>query len=536
MAQTEPEENLGNSNTTVIWQDNNNEYGRRPSQIILYRLDKNTNEPIGEPFSLSVDNNWSIIFESDVDDYNWDVATIPYYTATVSIEESTIVITCTYNPNNTEEPITEETDEDEEDVDEEVGRVEYYINITDEPLEDLNNVNIKLSKKKENGQAIDNISFISSSKLQELESELQQMIINYRSYIEEQLEDVIGSINRSEYPFPYADQSGELVKDNETITFEQVKEAVEGNPNAETPLFKQNSTAQYTNQRWTNWGEITNVTKDSSHIHFLTYQTEGGIVYTNNTEERLRLRIKLSTETDSNVYANKSQNEVVHMDNIDKLGLDYTDFILDSNEKVYVLCDFDNQDNGLSLDYIVDVVSYINAIFDKAYPVGSIYITTINESPSLFGGEWEKVGQGRTLIGDGTFTDSKGSQKTFALNESQSGTYEHVLTENEMPSHNHTTNTHKHNISPHGHTISPHSHQLTPEAVWSNGSGKHGAYTQTPNRSTFKRWTQPSATLYTNNVGLSTDSPKVTVNNKGGGSPHNNMQPYFVVSIWKRVH
>ena len=51
----------------------------------------------------------------------------------------------------------------------------------------------------------------------------------------------------------------------------------------------------------------------------------------------------------------------------------------------------------------------------NAYPVGAIYLSTVNTSPaSLFGGTWVAIGQGRMLIGAGTGTDANGNSMTFA--------------------------------------------------------------------------------------------------------------------------
>ena len=80
-------------------------------------------------------------------------------------------------------------------------------------------------------------------------------------------------------------------------------------------------------------------------------------------------------------------------------------------------------------------------VINEIYPVGSIYMSTeddtIEKVQSKFGGIWEKYAQGRTLIGEGTGTDSNGLVQTFT-NGSMGGEYTHKLTITEMPKHNHS--------------------------------------------------------------------------------------------------
>ena len=82
-----------------------------------------------------------------------------------------------------------------------------------------------------------------------------------------------------------------------------------------------------------------------------------------------------------------------------------------------------------------------NSMLDRIYPVGSIYMSTtystIEEVENAIGGEWEKYAQGRTIIGEGTGTDSNGLVQTFS-NGSMDGKYTHKLTIAEMPKHNHS--------------------------------------------------------------------------------------------------
>lgn len=60
----------------------------------------------------------------------------------------------------------------------------------------------------------------------------------------------------------------------------------------------------------------------------------------------------------------------------------------------------------------------INSIKSAMYPVGSVYITYNNVNPGTFlGGTWERFGQGRTLVGEGTGNDGSTSM-SFTPNSS----------------------------------------------------------------------------------------------------------------------
>ena len=123
------------------------------------------------------------------------------------------------------------------------------------------------------------------------------------------------------------------------------------------------------------------------------------------------------------------------------------------------------------------------------YPVGSIYInaTNANNPSSLLGfGTWVAFGAGRVPVGiDAT-------QSEFDTAEEVGGAKTHKLTTSELPSHTHN--------QPAG--ISP-----APNANDVDVTGGNGA------------------TLAANVV---TDAT-------GGGSAHNNLQPYIVVYMWKRT-
>ena len=134
-------------------------------------------------------------------------------------------------------------------------------------------------------------------------------------------------------------------------------------------------------------------------------------------------------------------------------------------------------------------------LLNKIYPVGAVYITYNNVNPSTFlGGTWERFGQGRTLVGEGTGDDGTDSQ-TFTAN-SIGGEYKHKLTVDEMPSHNHPryTMTSGQEVSGYGLAL--------------NGPGFYDRAMVSGNGDT---------------------------GNKGGDASHNNVQPYITVYFWKRI-
>lgn len=135
-----------------------------------------------------------------------------------------------------------------------------------------------------------------------------------------------------------------------------------------------------------------------------------------------------------------------------------------------------------------------------AYPVGSIYLSVNDTDPAtLFGGTWERIPQGRFLIGAGAnvanTTDYWGSypagKENFPAGE-MGGEVEHTLTVDEMPSHTHSE-----------------------RLEWSN----------------TKAWGLTGTGEGANAVVDQGTATEAT----GGGKPHSNMPPDLVVYMWKRV-
>ena len=153
-------------------------------------------------------------------------------------------------------------------------------------------------------------------------------------------------------------------------------------------------------------------------------------------------------------------------------------FNLDSegNLTVNSLTISDSNNNSLSFE----------AIFNRIYPIGSIYISTTDTNPgTLFTGTWEKI-ENRFLLASGS---------SYQLG-STGGEATHKLTINELPSHTHNASA--------GQFIST-SPNVTPGTVMSFDSGQYKRYSMNSTSST------------------------------GGSKAHNNMPPYLVVSIYKRI-
>ena len=117
------------------------------------------------------------------------------------------------------------------------------------------------------------------------------------------------------------------------------------------------------------------------------------------------------------------------------------------------------------------------------YPINSIYMAEEETSPaSIFGGQWERI-EKRFLLGHGTGNTlgQVGGEET------------HTLTASEVPS--------------------------ILSVPWVSTSGGN-----------FACFTNTSIQL----TGSNPQSGWLHVNGVGGNS-HNNMPPYYVVNIWKRV-
>lgn len=135
----------------------------------------------------------------------------------------------------------------------------------------------------------------------------------------------------------------------------------------------------------------------------------------------------------------------------------------------------------------------INATMDNilkyVYPIGSIYLSINDTDPAtLFGGNWERFSYGRCLVG----VDE--NQTEFETVLKSGGFKTHTLTVDQMPGHTHGITS------------------------WLTNNPLGGV-----DRSLM--YGMPSTTATYSYV----------TNATGGGSAHNNLQPYLTCYMWRRI-
>ena len=146
------------------------------------------------------------------------------------------------------------------------------------------------------------------------------------------------------------------------------------------------------------------------------------------------------------------------------------------------------------------------------YPVGSIYMSTVDTSPASFiGGTWERYAQGRVPVGYSS------SDSDFDSVGATGGAKTVTLTTSQIPSHSHTGT----------------DRQL---AGRQNGSG---AATTSTYRTATAQWNVTEVTEFTNYLSGGTLRYNTIISSygvrEGGGGSHNNLQPYIVCYMWRRI-
>ena len=187
----------------------------------------------------------------------------------------------------------------------------------------------------------------------------------------------------------------------------------------------------------------------------------------------------------------------------------------------------------------------------KMYPVGSVYMSVQNTSPSvLFGGTWNKIEGKYILAAD--FSNKAGST---------GGNEKVTLTQENLPVHTHTGAKHTHVVPAHAHTIAQHSHNAS---CGSAGTHSHYGYYRSDSKSGGSQHRQGSkathnglteekitqdAGSHTHLIDIKAGGPTKTQTNgecitkeatgitgtAGDGMPFTIKPPYIAVNMWIRT-
>lgn len=164
--------------------------------------------------------------------------------------------------------------------------------------------------------------------------------------------------------------------------------------------------------------------------------------------------------------------------------------------------------------------SLAQACLNMIYPVGSIYMSANNVSPQTFlGGTWEPWGAGKVPVGVDTLDSD------FNTAEKTGGEKKHILSLDEIPSHNHKGTSMSSKPRKTGNSGSVYSEQV--------GVVDYSVdYTQSREQKEVNIYTD-GAFIYLPNGETVTSEHGVCPN--GGGASHNNLQPYITCYMWKRT-
>lgn len=105
-----------------------------------------------------------------------------------------------------------------------------------------------------------------------------------------------------------------------------------------------------------------------------------------------------------------------------------------ANKKLYICTAIADDGTGTWTDIFSDMIAAAKKeALSEAHPVGSYYFSDKPTNPgTLFGGTWEAVDPGRTLVAQGTATAEDGTTLTFTAGNKY-GEFKHQLTVGELP-------------------------------------------------------------------------------------------------------
>lgn len=166
---------------------------------------------------------------------------------------------------------------------------------------------------------------------------------------------------------------------------------------------------------------------------------------------------------------------------------------------------------------VAELTATVNEYWKTVYPIGSIYISINNTSPAtLFGGTWNQITD--------TFLLSSGSRSAGATGGAENVT----LTLDQTPAHTHTRGT----MEITGKLRVFNEYDLN-NANYQNYVG--GAFSSEETWGTSTGLASGSKDAVRMHYFNASKAWTGETSSAGGGQAHNNMPPYVVVNMWKRV-
>lgn len=193
----------------------------------------------------------------------------------------------------------------------------------------------------------------------------------------------------------------------------------------------------------------------------------------------------------------------------------------------YTKTNWENDITPVSAENMNKIENQLKALTDAVYPVGAIYMSMNATSPAtLFGGTWERIGVGRTLVSAGNDANAVVDENNYTgrgVNTAEAdwfpvgetgGEFSHTLTITEIPAHHHPPYTAGDRILSYNYS----------------GTGKSGVGERKVAAASSSNYKAPVV----NNANVDWRGADIT-GNSGGGGGHNNMSTYLAVYMWKRT-
>lgn len=270
-----------------------------------------------------------------------------------------------------------------------------------------------------------------------------------------------------------------------------------------------------TNITSTSDGDFTTVVYNKNGSYF---EDDNGKTIEIDSSQTWRFEFTISdslSEITRTVIVEQGMPILAVMDN-GMVGINMVPDVTDTDVKLQVNGDISSiKEDGTSVKFS-ELVEIVENLWQRFYPVGSIYMSVKNTNPSTFiGGTWVAWGAGRVPVGVDT------SQTEFATVEKKDGSKTHTLTTAQIPAHTHG------------------SKSLTGR-FW-NYSGQNATYTGTANGICSMTTTDSNAPYPADGATSSGKEDTLVIDathehaSVGSGQAHNNLQPYITCYMWKRT-